>query len=182
MAKFVLILPAMLLNALLLAAESKPAAEATDKKPAAEAADKADKKPWTIEATPDATVVEPGQKVGVRVRIVNSTDAKRTVYIRAILWYAKSDNPQIAFPEWSKLAGRGPVITYTPVELSPQESYSHDWTCTVANAMPAAETTFRVGITLKTEQGKPEEVFWSDPVKLTVQRPKATGPVSPVKP
>jgi hypothetical protein len=159
MSKSLAILPALLLSSIALADQSKPDATV------------AEKKPWTIEATPDTTTVQPGGKLEIKVRIVNSTDAKSTVYIRNLLWYARSDSPQMIFAQWPKMAGRGPVITYKAVELGPKEAYSHSWSCTVAGDAPAGELTFRIGVPLKADQGKPEEVFWSAPVKLKVKGP-----------
>jgi hypothetical protein len=160
MTKLLFLLPAMLLSSVALADQSRP-----------EAAPAADKKPWTIEATPDATDVQPGQKVEIKVRIVNSTDAKSTIYVRNLLWYARSNNANVAFAQWPKMGGRGPVITYKPVELGPKEAYDHSWSCTVSGEAAAGELTFRIGVPAKTAQGNPEEVLWSAPLKLNVKKP-----------
>ena len=105
----------------------------------------------------------------VNVRIVNGTDAKQTIYVRSLLWYARSDNPHVVFAQWPKRAGIGPAITYKPVEVAAKEAYAHSWSCTLASDAPAGDVSFRVGVTLRTEKGKPEEVFWSEPVKITVK-------------
>jgi hypothetical protein len=200
MRKLLWILPVVFMNAVLLAAEPKAVAESTEKKPIAASsnktdkidaagktdktdktgktdnADKADKKPWTIEATPAVTSVQPGQPLDIEVRVVNTSDAKATVFVRALLWYAKSDNANVLFPTWPKLAGRGPVITYNEVALAPKEAYTHKWTANLAKDTPVGDTTFRVGITLKFDKGQPEQTLWSEPVKIAVKTPADAKP------
>ncbi len=126
--------------------------------------------------------MQPGQALDIDVRVVNSSDAKATVFIRALLWYAKSDNPNIVFGQWPARAGRGPVITYKEVTLGAKEAYTNKWSCTVAKDTPAGETTFRVGITLKFDKGQPEQTLWSEPLKITVKAPAASAPKAPQNP
>ena len=158
MVKFLFVLPFLLTNSFLLAGEAKLD---TPK----------DKSPWKIEATPTVTAVRPGQDLTIKVRIVNTSDQTQTAYVRSIAWYAESDNAQVAFLKWPKKAGRGPVVTWHGVEVAPHEGYSHDWSCTVAGEAPAGELTFRIGVSVASGKhgAESEQVFWSEPVKLTVK-------------
>ena len=128
--KMLLMIPAMLITSGLLAADGKPAAPAEKAAPS-------EKKPWTIEATPKVTTVQPGGKLDFTVRVINSANANASFFIRTQAWFAKSDNPNIVFPGLSVPPGMNPEISLnklalTAVTLAPKEAYTHDWSSTVA--------------------------------------------------
>ena len=177
MTKMLLMFPALLITSGLLAADGKPVAPAEKAAPA-------EKKPWTIEATPKVTTVQPGGKLDFTVRVVNSADASASFFVRTQAWYAKSDNPNIVLPEGPNAPpGMNPVLllnklAVTEVTLAPKEAYTHDWSSTLAKDSPAGDMTFRVGVPLKLDKSQPDQVFWSEPVKITVQRERRNRPLA----
>ena len=141
MLKFNLLVPLMLLSSFLRAEEVKPVAAP------------ADEKPWVIEATPAATNAQPGKALDINVRIVNNTDAKQTVYIRSSFWYAKSDNPQVAFAQWPKVAVTARRYITRPWKWRPRTRMPTLGRHGPEDA-PAGDVEFRVGVTLKSDRKK----------------------------
>ena len=147
-----------------------PVSKSASGPPPAEKAAATAKKPWTIEATPNVTTVQPGGKLDFTVRIINTVEANAKLFVRTKgVWYAKSDNPNIAFPAPPNGPHSQPMIVIDQVTLAPKEAYTHDWSCTVASDAPAGEITFRVGVPVPVDKSQPDQILWSELVKITVQ-------------
>jgi hypothetical protein len=114
--------------------------------------------------------VQPGGKLDFTVRIINTGDTNAKLFVRTKgVWYAKSDNANIVFLAPPNGPHSEPMIVIGEVTLAPKDAYTRDLSCTVAKDAPAGEITFRVGVPVKLDKSQPDQLLWSEPVKITVQ-------------